>query len=283
MPQSPHRCQRISQPRQLRSRRFGIFSVLVSVSVSVTIALLVSCLGCWQEVRYEPGETAEPISKPVVESVEPASPPASETLLGDSETDEEEAVEVVPVPVVESEEVLDPPAEASSPEVERSAWLAWRMGSDWSMAAALQAKGRDTASFGERLDRARDNARLLGVELPNLPTHEENADRLSENLVFLLEEAGPRLAGELSELHGADHAALVELATKTHVLLLSYTPSSSRLEPVIAAIRQAAQSSGLPESVWGELVDLLTVRAEFKQVKAAVYQLHQRAVDFLSK
>lgn len=277
MPQSPHRCQHISLTRRPRSRRFGTFSV------SVVVALLVSCLGCWQEVRYDPGESAEPISKPVVESVEPPSPPASETLFGTSETEEEEAVEVVPVPVAVGEGAADPPAEASSPGVDRSALAAWRMGSDWSMAAALQAKGRDVASYGERLDRARDDSRLLGVELPDLPLHEEDADRLSENLVFLLEEAGPRLAGELGELHGADHAALVELATKTHILLLSYTPSSTRLEPVIVAIRQTAKSSGLPESVWGELVDLLAARAEFKQVKAAVFQLHLRAVDFLSK
>ncbi len=261
--------------------------------MSVAIALLVSCLGCWQEVRYEPGETAESISKPVVESVEPLSPPASETLFGDSGEDRVEAVEVVPEAVVEEEMVVVvPSAEANSPGVGvgveeagagRTALAAWRMGSDWSMAAALQAKGRDVESYGEWLEQAREGARLLGVELPELPTYDVDSDRLAGNLTFLLEEAGPRLAGELRELHGADHAALVELATKTHVLLLSYTPNSTRLDPVIAAIRHAAESSGLPESVWRELVDLLTARAEFKQVKAAVFQLHQRAVDFLGE
>jgi len=94
--------------------------------------------------------------------------------------------------------------------------------------------------------------------------------------------AGPRLASTLSKQHGAEHAALAELATKTHVLLLSYTPSSTRLEPVIASVRQAAQQSRLPETVWKELVELLAARAEFKPVKASIFQLHQRATAYLS-
>jgi len=182
----------------------------------------------------------------------------------------------------------EPVREASVTEVtvlptpNRTLRATWQMSSNWSMAAALHAKGRSSASFGQRLKSATDGAKLLGVTLPDLPTHDESADQISENLTFLLETAGPRLASELSKQHGADHAALAELATKTHVLLLSYTPSSTRLEPVINSIRQAAQQSGLPESVWRELVDLLTARAEFKQVKAAIFQLHQRAAAHLS-
>ena len=150
------------------------------------------------------------------------------------------------------------------------------------MAAALQAKGRDEESFGERLSQARHDARLLGVDLPELPSYEVGEDRLSGNLTFLLEQAGPHLASELRERHGAESAALVELATKTNVLLLSYSPKSTGLEPVIAAIRQAAENSGLPENIWRGLLDLLTNQADFKQVKTAVFRLHREAVASLS-
>jgi len=243
-------------------------------------ALSLSCLGCWQEVRYEPDQSGEQTQEVVASELEqpirdlrPA--PKSEDLFGDLEVG-----------------VRYPPAEASSPEetewteetegMGRTGLAVWRMCSQWSMAAALQAKGRDVESYGERLEQAKYGAKLLGVSLPNLPIHEVDADRLTENLAYLLEEAGPRLASELKELHGANHAALAELAIKTHVLLLSYTPSSSQLEPVVSAVRQAAEGSGLPKSVWREVVDLLTARAEFKQVKAAIFQLHKRATAHLS-
>ncbi|NOZ39922.1 MAG: hypothetical protein GXP24_06825 [Planctomycetes bacterium] len=266
----PYRCQQRS--------RFHGFAAARMMGV---ILLSLSCLGCWQEVRYEPGEeTAEtPPKVAVVESELPALPApetAPEALFDDSGTEAMETVERV---------ALDPSAEANSPGARETArgtaLAAWRMGSDWSMAAALQAKGREAGSYGEQLERAKVGARLLGVMLPDLPVYEADSDRLAGNLIFLLEKAGPQLASKLRDLHGADHAALVELATKTHVLLLSYTPSSTLLEPVIVAIRQAAKSSGLPESVWRELVDLLTARAEFKQVKAAIFQLHLRAAESL--
>jgi len=245
--------------------------------------LSVSCLGCWQEVyyepdSYEPNKMAKSAAKVVTEAEELVSEivpeSAAEELFGGVEPETSDEPVVAPG-------LPDLSAEVNSPTAGQTALAAWQMSSDWSMAAALQAKGRDRESYGERLAQAQQGAKLLGVELPDLPTHKGGAERLSANLVFLLDEAGPQLAGDLKELHGTDHGALVELATKTHVLLLNYTPSSKRLEPVITAIREAAESSGLPEQVWRELVDLLAARAKFKQVKAAIFQLHQRATDSL--
>ncbi len=272
------------------------------------LTLCLSCLGCWQEVRYEPGEPVAkpstiPTGKPTGQMAKPEVEAPTQELLPPtgSETFYEDPVpkltveqsDVLPVPALEEsavvveEELTEkkgewiPSPEARQPEKAGTGLAAWEMSSRWSMATALQAKGQDIDIYGARLERARDDARLLGIELPELPLHEEDADRLEGNLTFLLEEAGPQLAIRLGELHGADHAALVELATKTHVLLLNYSPNSPQLEPVIGAIRQAAESSGLPKEIWSELIDLLNARADFKQVKAAIFQLHQQASAFL--
>jgi len=287
-----HSYQQYFQVRRLTALHFpGIF------------ALSLSCLGCWQEVRYEPGQSGLRTQKvDAAEAEQPTRdllpPPKSEDLFVGSETKEEIAQETeqetvgAGVKEVGDLETRNPPAEASSPVgtagtgkaggAARTGLAVWRMSSQWSMAVALQAKGRDVERYGERLEQAKYGAKLLGVSLPDLPVHQANTDRLAENLAYLLEEAGPRLASELNELHGKNHAALAELAIKSHVLLLSYTPSSSRLEPVVTAVRQAAEGSGLPESVWREVVDLLAARAEFKQVKAAIFQLHKRATAHLS-
>jgi|GEM_PF-1561320 len=173
-------------------------------------------------------------------------------------------------------------AVSSSNPLSSTALATWQMSSKWSMAIALQAKKQDAAVYRERLEQAKYGARLLGVALPSLPVHTVAADRLTVNLSYLLEEAGPRLAQSLRKQQGADHAALAELATKTHVLLLCYTPTSTRLKPVIHSIRQAAEKSGLPANLWQELVALLATKAEFKQVKAAIYRLHERVASHLS-
>jgi len=220
----------------------------------------------------EPAESLDPFGEEVEREIEQETVGAEVEEVGD-----------LGVEVGVGVGVRYPPAEASSPGgAGRTGLAVWRMCSQWSMAAALQAKGRDVESYGERLEQAKYGAKLLGVSLPDLPIHEADADRLTENLAYLLEEAGPGLANELKELHGANHAALAELAIKTHVLLLSYTPSSSQLEPVVSAVRQAAEGSGLPKGVWREVVDSLTARAEFKQVKAAIFQLHKRTTAHLS-
>ena len=235
-----------------------------------------SCTGCWEEVHFEPSKDATPATQKAVElnDKRPVDQPTPEpkALLDE--------VEPMPIPDASSREetVLE---ETTSWLPSRTAPATWQMSSQWSMAVALQAKGRDEESFAERIKQAETGAQLLEVSLPVLTTHGEGADRLSANLVFLLEDAGPRLVGELNQSYDANHAALAELAIKTHVLLLNYTPASPRLAPVIAAIRQAAESSGLPESVWLELVELLEGRAEFPDVKAAIFQLHQRATEHL--
>ena len=218
----------------------------------------------------DPSDSVNPRPGAVLPPSKPAHGPlADESTVAD--------VEIEP-PVVADASV---PSTASSAE-ERLELATWQMASNWSMAAALQAKGRNAESYGKRLEQAIDGAELLNVALPELPVHAEGDDRVRDNLSFLLEDAGPRLARELNNAHGAEYAALAELATKTHVLLLSYTPDSTRLQPVVVAIRRAAQNSGLPEEIWHDLVELLDNRAEFNAVKAAVFQLHQQAEAYLS-
>ncbi|MGI9430515.1 MAG: hypothetical protein ACR2NM_17780 [Bythopirellula sp.] len=244
--------------------------------------------------------TPELPTMPVAETL-PLDSPANTPLPSTAESDsgKQSPAAVLPPPVevptapVGGESTIataDTPATADTAAPSREpdtseplALATWQMASQWSMAVALQAKGRNAESYGERLEQANDGAQLLGVALPELPAHAAGDDRLSDNLTFLLEDAGPQLARDLSEAHGPTHAALAELATKTHVLLLSYMPNSPRLEPVVAAIRRAAQHSGLPEEIWQELVELLNTRAEFNEVKSAVFQLHQRAVAYLTE
>jgi len=274
--------------------------------LAVVILTISSAVGCWQEVHYQ-GKASEsdgstvgassanssPSTKPRsnLEQVPPlAAEPRGDTLTGEAVSSAEMFGEMEPdEPAV----VASPPAEADSPASvlqqagtdQATDLAAWQAASKWSMAAALQAKGKDMESYGERLEQARYAARLLDVHLAPLPNEvasDSDAERLATGLEYLLDDAGPNFARQLNERFDARHAALAELAIKSHVLLLSYTPDSTRMEPVIAAIRQAAETSELPEDVWSELIDLLAERADFRSVKAAVFRLHRSAGNALS-
>ncbi|MCA9229156.1 MAG: hypothetical protein KDA57_00780 [Planctomycetales bacterium] len=241
------------------------------------------------EVRAEPEEILPPPIKesievrpdaPLSRVLEPASalprqetpaPPAELDLLNE-EPSETELVE----------EVVEPAETSASIPPSRTRVAAWRLGSQWSLAAAYYAKGLGPNRYGVLLDQAAYAARLLEIDFPDFP-QQSNTEALEAAVVhYLLEESGPVVAHKLADRFSTDHAALAELALKTHVLLLVYTPRNQQLGPLVASIRQAGSNSGLPESVWRELVDLLEQRVEFNQVKQAVFQLHGRANAFLA-
>ena len=203
-----------------------------------------------------------------------------------------EVQEDISPPALVPETVLDPETvdthvqettdQIAAPLSTETAHSVWKLSSQWSMAAALQAKGKNLDALGKQLDFARGEAEWLGIDLPSLPFHEPEADRLQKNLAFLLDEGGQSLTKQLQQELGDQAAALAELATKTNVLLLSYSPKWTRLDAVVASIRHAAENPGLPASVWGELVNLLAKRADFQQVKSSIFQLHRSASKHLS-
>jgi len=164
----------------------------------------------------------------------------------------------------------------------RTAVAAWQFGSKWSLAAAYFAKGLDASRTSKPLKQAGEAALLLEIELPALPENLEKGSLQAATVRYLLEEAGPQLLVQLEESFPADHAALAELAIKTHALLLVYRPDNKDLEPLVSAIGQAAENSGLPESVWRELTDLLRQRSDFASIKQTVFNLHDHAADYLA-
>ena len=246
--------------------------------------------GCWQEIRYEPSQT--PLPRPstsrtaVVEE-------ANEEVLAETPTLTEEPlpretvpVEPEPVPVEQPGELAEtsPAAEQpKSPAPPRSALATWRMASKWSYAAARLAKGQGPDRYGEDLERAHDAATLIKIELPDLPGDVPVEDREKAIIAFLTETAGPKLSRQLLDRYDAQHAALADLAIRTHVLLLTYTPKSPRLTELLPALRRVAEDSNLPQSACDQLITLLEERAEFKKVKAAIYQLHRQASVELGK
>ncbi len=163
----------------------------------------------------------------------------------------------------------------------RTALAAWRASSRWSLAAAMYAKGQPKDRYQDLLDQAAYAGDLVGVELPAFPSS-DIGNLQSAIISYLLKDGGSQFADQFAAEYDPEYRALSELAIKTHVLLLVYTPKSRQLEPVVAEIREAAEDSGLPSVYWNEVVGMLERRAPFADVKQKVLALHAEVGDYLA-
>ncbi len=277
----------------------------LQTSVFATALTLVTTVGCWEEVRYNPSQ--EPIqqpSEPVVlpdetprEQLAPAPSvaPSAAQLFAEEPNDEEdplrdgsETVKAAPTPAepaplarIDSPDVEHETAAIPTPADPRTALAAWRMASKWSLAVGVYGKGWQADRYGDMWQQADYAAQLLKVQLPPLPENVAADELLSTATSLLLEEAGPQLAEAVGAEHSAGHRALCNLAIKTHALLLIYTPTDSELESLVAAIRQSAEDSPLPERLWRPFLESLDAGADFQEVKQAIFELHKRATAYL--
>ncbi len=280
------------------------------------IALLAT-VGCWDEIPYNPRrEPVKPPSKPVIlrsetphEELAAPAPSAGELFAGE-EGGETASVRasVAPVPEVEATTVDEnplwseliageetpavpepaPPAtiELEGPELapdQRTELAAWRLASKWSLAVGIYGKGYGADRYGDVWAKAEREAKALGVVLPPVPQDVAAEDLVATAATMLLEEAGPELVAEVGRRHSPQYQALCDLAIKTHGLLLIYTPDSREVKPLIGAIRLSAENSELPAELWTPLVYLLDARAEFPDIKRAVFLLHKQAEEHLDQ
>ncbi len=162
----------------------------------------------------------------------------------------------------------------------REALAAWKMSSRWSYAAAIYAKGLGEDFYGDSLQQATYAAELLDLELPEFPTIEKE-DLEAAMIDYLIHTGRTQLADQLAVGYSPEYGALAELAIKSNVLLLVYTPKSQHLGPIVNSIRRAAENSTLPPSLWDELVELLERRSPFSEVKASILRLHQQVGVYL--
>lgn len=255
--------------------------------------VLLALPGCWQEVHYRPSaEPVQPPSEPVVLKSEkpreefreaPAEEdtlpmPTADELFAEEEIGEDTSVQPELAPAPEPAPAFAEPEPA--PDL-TTALAAWRMASKWSLAVGIYGKGYGAERYGDLWQQAERNADELHMALMSpegLPAKDREATAIS----ILLDEAGPQLVAELGDL-SAQHRSLCDLAIKTHALLLIYTPDNWELKPLIAAIRLSAENSSLPEGSWQPLVELLDARADFADVKRAVFQLHRDAEAYLAE
>jgi hypothetical protein len=276
------------------------------------------CAGCWEEVPHQsqpPGAVTsgeEPDAEQSTDApdVEPPAPAADDPaaaltaseLFGDEPAPPPLEAAVVDPPTSIDDPVVDDggdeaivvePAEelageTPAAEVETSGiaavdrFNAWSVASAWSLAAGVAAKGLDADKYEPFLAEARRAAEALGVELPPLPTIDDPNERVAETITELRNESGAKLVAALSRRVDPAAGKAARLAIDSHLLLLWYTQSGADAISASVAIQAAGEASDLPPELWQPLVDLLNERANYLEVRAAVFELHGAVAEHFS-
>jgi hypothetical protein len=159
--------------------------------------------------------------------------------------------------------------------------LVWEAASKWSLAAAIAAKGLEVGRYQPILDEALTAAAKLEVELPPLPTTAQASELEAAVIEGLRGESGVALTNAVAHRFGPAEAAAADLAIRSHLLLLTYSPRSGDALLQAEALRRAAEASGLPAETWTPLVTLVDERAPFVEVRQAVFEQSKRVADHL--
>ena len=203
---------------------FLIKRIVRHTQLALLATISVSAMGCWNEVHYDPGKT-EPMARQRGLAVEILSPGDAPVSAQAEETPSESSSQGL---AAVEEKALEAPPRVPNPT--RTAQAAWQLGSQWSLGAALFAKGLPAERYQPMLEQAASAAQLLQLELELLPKVAADKQPVATVVTYLLDQQGSRLAGKLRQRYDPRHAALMELATRSHMLLLVYSPRNLALD-----------------------------------------------------
>ncbi|WP_442482430.1 hypothetical protein [Aeoliella sp. SH292] len=217
-------------------------------------------------------EEEKPVETP---AASPANPPV-ETPATDTE----------PLPVAEPETREELPAVASAaplpfeaeppktapietkpiePKPIDSRDLTWRLASRLSY--LLLAPDSDVASVRQELEPV---AAVLALEVPNFTVTEVGSPEQLKQLLAV----GRAMGEEASEKYGPKHAALVEIAFKSNLLLAVAEERPQLRHGINGSVSAAAVRAGLPEVVWKPFQDEVAAHDDAASLTEAVLRLH---------
>jgi hypothetical protein len=169
-----------------------------------------------------------------------------------------------------------------SPKVRRAVWI---LGSRLSLAALAHDRHMAANSIPTWLDEAQSACKVLGTTVPQLPEPAAVGDTslASRQVIDYLLAQGQRIGRELAKQYGAEQAALFEVAMKSNLLLLLYTPGSDSTASISSAILHAAPKAELPDILWYPLVERINRKESLDDVRTAVQKMHRDVDGYLAK
>ena len=178
----------------------------------------------------------------------------------------------------------DAPVAANQLSQQESRLLAWRLGSKLSGAAIMHSRGADPAKTATTFELAQKAAKSLGLSVAELPAlvGDEIKDTV-QAIEYLLAGSGRQLHSQLVTKYGRPHAALLEVAIKSNLLTIMYSPGDSSANAAAQAIERRAPHAELPEQVWQPLTRGVGKELERRSVVLMVLKMHADVENLLSR
>jgi hypothetical protein len=182
-------------------------------------------------------------------------------------------------PVSATVDVAEP---SDSAKVRRAVWT---LGSRLSLAALAHDRHMAANSIPTWLDEAHSACKVLGTTVPELPEPAAAGDTSlgSRQVIDYLLAQGQRIGGELAKRYGPEQAALFEVALKSNILLLLYSPGSDATNSIAAAISRAAPQAELPDVLWWPLIERISRKDSLEEIRTSVRQMHRDVDKYLAK
>jgi hypothetical protein len=259
--------------------------------------------GCWEKIEYSAPKVS-PAQPGVLQEATDAAPINNSTTIArsasaDKSVDRGATSAASPPPAAPANSPpTQPPAERYAVATPASATMevapakplpntrreAWILGSRISLAALAHDRGMAPENVPKWLGEARSAADVLGTSVPDLPerTMVDNKVPVSQQVLDYLGVQYQRIVRELGQKHGLEHAALFEVALKSNILILLYSPGSSEAGSLSTAISRAAPQAQLPAELWKPLSDLLGKQSSLNDVRTAVRQMHKDVDQYLA-
>jgi hypothetical protein len=152
---------------------------------------------------------------------------------------------------------------------------AWQLGSKLSLAALANDRDIAPKTVESALADSKELADRLETTVAELPERGlSGSDPASRQVLNYVIEQGHQIGRDLTEKYGPEAAALFEVAMKSNLLLVLYTPGSSSSDAIVAAISAAAPRAQLPAGLWQPLINMVTSQADGAEVRKAVRSFH---------
>lgn len=163
--------------------------------------------------------------------------------------------------------------------------MTWALAQSLSLSVVGQSQGAEEGPVQRVYKKAETIGKTLKIEIDALPSNTgTKAEKGAEALRYLLSGSGKTIAGALKKKYGDDHAALFELATRSHAIQLIYSPDATDLVTSgIRGIERATQTAQIPEKLVKPLISSLKNKESIKEVSQAVQSLQSTVASYLSK
>jgi tetratricopeptide (TPR) repeat protein len=158
---------------------------------------------------------------------------------------------------------------------------AWTLGSVLSAAAVLAFEKAPKADIDRRFASATRIAMPLGISLPAIPslTGEKSKD-ISPLVVYLLRTAGEPVSKKLAAV-SPEHAAMFDLAMRTHIALMLYDPAAPDSGGIADVIRSVRGASKLPNGLTDPMLAVIARKGTAAELRAEVVKIHNMAPPFI--